>query len=203
MAAARGVKNPVALRAKFGTLTGPLMKKLLLLLFLAVACARGQEVLDLGAHGKLTLYLLGDWKTDISTLGREITLTIKSAKESTNASCTLAVSFPDVDRFDTKAKLKMRVEIDTAGFAPQSVEGRAIAKEFSLASGYGFYCNFTDSELRGKPVKPGDYKVATAGKIKLSPQVLADVFIGAEGFRDEAYQQLLGAIEGMEFKPRR
>lgn len=179
------------------------MKKLFLLLLLTLVGARGQEVLDLGPHGQLTLYLLGDWKTDVSTLGREVTLTIKSAKESTNASCTLAVSFPEVDRFDTKAKLKMRVEIDGAGFAQQSVEGRAIAREFNLASGFGFYCNFTDPELRGRPVKPGDYKVATAGTIKLSPQVLATVFIGAEGFRDEAYQQLLGAIEGMEYKPRR
>lgn len=178
------------------------MKKLFALLLLSFVTASAQEVLDLGPHGQLTLYLLGDWRTSVSTLGKEITLTIKSAKDETNASCTLAVSFPELDRYDTKAKLKMRVEVDTAGFAPQSVEGRAIAKEFNLTSGFGFYCNFTDAELRGKPVKPGDYKVATAGTIKLSPQVLVNVFIGAEGFRDAAYQQLLGAIEGMEFRGR-
>ncbi len=180
------------------------MKTLFTILLLCVAVsARGQEVLDLGAHGKLTLYLLGDWRTEVSTLGREITLTIKSAKEATNASCTLAVSFPEVDRFDTKAKLKMRVEIDGQGYAAQSVEGRAYAQEFTLTKGYGFYCNFTDPSLRGKPVKPGDYKVATVGTIRLSPQVLVNVFIGAEGFRDAAYQQILGAIEGMEFSPGR
>lgn len=180
------------------------MKTLLVLavLMLSSVGASAQEIVDLGPHGKLTLYLLGDWRTEVSTLGREVTFTIKSAKESTNASCTLTASFPDVDRFDTKQKLKMRVEIDTAGFAPQSVEGKAVAREFNLTSGFGFYCNFTDAELRGKPMKPGDYKVATAGKIKLSPAVLLDVFIGAEGFRDEAYQQLLGAIEGMEYRPR-
>jgi hypothetical protein len=179
------------------------MKKLLALLLLTVICARAQEVLDLGQHGQLTIYLLGDWKSEVSTLGRELTLTIKSAKESTNASCTLTVSYPEIDRFETKQKLKMRVEIDGAQFAQQSVEGKAVAREFNLTSGVGYYCNFTDPELRGKPVKVGDYKVATAGKIKLSPQVLVDVFIGGEGFRDEAYNQLLGAIEGMEFKPRR
>ena len=179
------------------------MKKLFALVFLLSAvCGSAQEVVDLGQHGKLTLYLLGDWRTEISTLGREVTFTIKSAKESTNASCTLTASFPEVDRFDTKQKLKMRVEIDTAPFAAQSVEGKSVAREFNLTSGFGYYCNFTDPELRGKPVKPGDYKVATAGKIKLSPTVLLEVFIGAEGFRDEAYQQLLGAIEGMEFRAR-
>lgn len=197
----------MARRGKVGTLFDSVltMKKLitLSLMWLTVVCARGQEVLDLGPHGQLTLYLLGDWRTEVSTLGREVTLTIKSAKEATNASCTLTVSFPEVDRFDTKSKLKMRVEIDGQMFAEKSVERRAVAREFNLSAGYGFFCNFTDADLRGQPVKPGDYKVATAGKIRISPQVLADVFIGAEGFRDEAYQQLLGAIEGMEYRARR
>ena len=181
------------------------MKKLFAVVFclLAMTVARAQEVLDLGQHGQITLYLLGDWKTEVSTLGREITLNIRSAKEATNASATLSVSFPDVDRLDSKSKLKMRVEIDAQGFVEQSVEGRATAKEFTLTSGMGFYCSFTDPNLRGKPVKIGDYKVVSAGKIKLSPQVLVDVFIGAEGFSTEAYQHLLGAIEGMEYKPAR
>ena len=182
------------------------MKRIVLIglaVWALASAARAQETLDLGPHGKLTLYLLGDWRSHVSTLGRELTLTIKSAKEETNASCTLTVTFPETDRFDTKAKLKMRVEIETEVFAAQSVEGRAVAREFTLTTGFGFYCNFTDAALRGKPVKPGDYKVATAGKIKVSPQVLVDVFIGAEGFRDEAYQQLLGAIEGMEYTPGR
>lgn len=178
------------------------MKKFFALLVMMATCAWAQmETIDLGPHGQLTLYLLGDWKTDVSTLGREVTLSIRPAKESTNASATIAVSFPDVDRFDTKSKLKMRVEIDCEPFLAQSVESKAYAREFKLTTGYGFYCNFTDAALRGKPSKPGDYKVVTAGKIKINPQVLADVFIGADGFREEAYQQLLGAIEGMEFKP--
>jgi hypothetical protein len=39
----------------------------------------------------------------------------------------------------------------------------------------------------------------TVGKIRLNAQVLVDVEIMGEGFADEAYNQLLGAIEGMEF----
>lgn len=197
----------MAARRNLRTLAGSVfcdMKKLLALFLVAAACAFAQvETVDLGPHGKLTLYLPGEWKTHVSTLGREVTLTLKPAKDSVNASGTLTVSFPDVDRYDTKAKLKMRVEIDGAGFAEQSVERRAVAREFNLTTGYGFYCNFTDAELRGKPSEPGNFKVATAGKIRLSPQVLVDVFIGADEFRDEAYQNLLGAIEGMEFTPGR
>lgn len=180
------------------------MKKLIALLLITVACACAQvETIDLGPRGSLRLYLPGEWKTDLSTLGREITLSIRPAKESVNASCTVAVSFPEMDRFDTKSRLKLQVEADGAGFAPQSVEGRAVAREFNVTTGFGFYCNFTDAMLRGKPSKPGDFKVVSAGRIRLAPQILVDVFIGADGFRDESYQQLLGAIEGMEFKPGR
>jgi hypothetical protein len=39
----------------------------------------------------------------------------------------------------------------------------------------------------------------SAGKIRLNREVLLDVSIVADGFSSEPYQQLLGAIEGLEF----
>jgi hypothetical protein len=180
------------------------MKKLVSLFFLLAACASAQvETLNFGSRGKLTIYLPGDWKVASTDMAGTYTVTITPRKESTNASCTVAVTFPDVDRYDTKNRLKVRVEADAYGHAEGSVEGKAIAKEFTLANGYGFYCSFTDPELRGKPPQPGNYKVMSMGKIRLSPEVLVDVQIMADGFRDEPYQQLLGAIEGMEFTPGR
>jgi hypothetical protein len=180
------------------------MYRLLALFLFAATCASAQvETLDFGARGKLTIYLPGDWKTATTDMAGQYTLTITPKKESVNASCTVSVTFPDVDRFDTKARLKVRVEADGYPIAEGSVEGKAYAKEFSLTTGYGFYCSFTDPDLRGKPPQPGNYKVMSVGKIRLSPTVLLDVNISADGFRDEPYQQLLGAIEGMEFTPPR
>ena len=180
------------------------MKKLFALSFLLATCAFAQvETLDFGSRGKLTLYLPGDWKVASTDMAGTYTVTLTPKKESVNASCTIAVTFPDVDRYDTKNRLKVRVEADAYGMAEGSVEGKAIAKEFSLTKGYGFYCSFTDPELRGKPSQPGNYKVMSIGKIRLSPEVLVDVSMAADGFRDEPYQQLLGAIEGMEFTPGR
>lgn len=173
----------------------------LLTLLTAIGACAQVETMDLGPHGRLTVYLLGDWKADISTLGKQATMTIKPTNESVNASCTIAVSFPETDRFDNKSRLKLRVEADCYMLAESSVERKAVAKEFALASGFGFYCNFTDPDLRGQPPQKGNYKVTSIGKIKLSPEVIADVQILADGFRDEPYQQLLGAIEGMEFSP--
>jgi hypothetical protein len=177
------------------------MKALALFFCTAVALLAQVETLDFGPRGKLTIYLPGDWKVAVTDMRASPTLNITPKKDAVNASCTIAVTFPEVDRYDTKNRLKLRVEADSYGIAEGSVEGKAIAKEFMLASGYGFYCSFTDPELRGKPSQPGNYKVMSVGKIRLAADVLVDVQIMADGFRDEAYQQLLGAIEGMEFTP--
>lgn len=182
------------------------MKKLLGLFLFTVSCALAQvHTLDMGARGKLTLYLLGDWKVNETGIAEQYSLTFQPAKQSINTECKIEVSFPETDRFDTKARLKLRVEADCKVYEEMSVEGKAYGKEFSLnvSGAYGYYCNFTDASLRGRPSKPGDYKVVSAGKIRLGPAVLVDVFIGADAFRDETYQQLLGAIEGMEFTPGR
>ena len=180
------------------------MKKFSALFLLTIAGAFGQmETLNLGPHGRLTVYLPGEWTVNTTRNTEQITLTISPKKESINASCTIEVTFPETDRFDTKARLKLRVEADGQGMAEESVERKAFAREFTLATGYGFFCNFTDPNLRGKPMEKGNYKVMSAGKIRLSPEVLVDVHIMGEGFSDESYQQLLGAVEGMEFVPGR
>jgi hypothetical protein len=85
-------------------------------------------------------------------------------------------------------------------FADQSVEGKARGQEFSLGAGYGYYCPFTDPNLVGKKPEMGNYKTISVGMIRLAPDVLLEVSISADGFNSEPYQQLLGAIEGMEFK---
>jgi len=180
------------------------MKFLLPLLLCSVATAFGQmETLDLGPHGRLTFYLPGEWRANSTRNTEQITLTFQPRRESVNAMCTIAVSFPATDRYDTKARLKLRVEADAFGLAEQSVERKAFAREFALTTGYGFYCSFTDPDLRGKPMEKGNYKVMSVGKVRLTPQVLLDVQIMGEGFSDEAYNQLLGAIEGMEYTPGR
>ncbi len=179
------------------------MKKLLALFWFTAAMLCGQSVtLNLGPHGKLSVFLPGGWNIDTSNFANQGSVTITPTNPSVNATCTLAISFPDVDRFDSRSKLKLRVEIDSHNAAAESVERKAVAKEFLLGSGYGFYCSFTDPQLVGKPPEPGNYKVGSFGKIRLSPAVLVDVSIMADDFRGEPYQQLLGAIEGMEFAAR-
>ena len=147
------------------------------------------------------LYLPGEWRAATTRSTTEITLSVQPRREAVNATLTLAVTFPETDRFDTKARLKLRVEADAQGIAQESVEGRAFAREFTLTTGHGYFCSFTDPKLRGRPMEKGNYKVMSVGKVRLAADVLVDVQIMGEGFSDEAYNQLLGAIEGMEYSP--
>jgi hypothetical protein len=176
---------------------------LLLPAVLSLPLQAQSETLDLGSRGQITLFLPGEWNIDMTNFARQGGIIITPVRKSVNARATLAITFPEADRFDTKGRLKLRVEADCMPLAEQSVERRAVAREFMLAQGYGFYCSFTDPDLRGKPPEPGNYKVMSVGKIRLAPDVLVDVQILADGFRDQPYQELLGAIEGMEFTPGR
>jgi hypothetical protein len=177
------------------------MKMFPVLLLLTTAGLFAQsEKIDLGPHGRINLYLDDTWKFNVADFGDRRIITVDS-KGDVNASGSLTITFPDQDRLDTKKRLSLRVEINGEPLAGQSVEGKAIAKEFSLQTGYGFYCSFTDPELVGKPPEKGNFKTISAGLIHLAPDVLVEVTISADGFNSAPYQQLLGMIEGMEFAP--
>ena len=178
------------------------MKKLFALFLLTAAGLFAQaEKIELGSHGKLTIYHDDTWKFDVADFGDRKLVTIGPKGESVNAAASMTITFPDVDRFDTKKRLSLRVEVNGEQIAPQSIEGKARAKEFSLQTGFGFYCSVTDPELVGKPPQKGNYKTISAGMIHLAPDVLIEVSISADGFNSEPYNQLLGMIEGMEFVP--
>ena len=174
-----------------------------LFLLSSLAAMAQMQVLDFGARGKVTLFLLGEWKAATTDMAGQYTLTLSPKSEAVNASCVISVAFPEEDRFDTKARLKLRVEADCHNAAEESVERKAYAKELTVGPGYGFYCNFTDPNLRGKPSEKGNYKVTSMGKVRPHASVVLDVQILSDGFASEPHQQLLGAIEGMEFTPPR
>jgi hypothetical protein len=179
------------------------MKKLFLLLSALAAAAAlhaQSETINLGSRGKLTLYFPDRWQVDTQDYGDRRFVSVKP-KDDTNAECQLNITFPETDRFDTKARLKMRVEIDGQKFADMSVEGKAVGKPFTLGTGYGYHCDFTDPELVGKAPQKGNYKTISVGLIRLTPEILIEVSINADGFNSAAYNELLGMIEGMEFTP--
>ena len=179
------------------------MKRLfaLLLLFSGPLWAQS-ETIPLGSRGKLTIYIGDNWKFEVADYTDRRIIAIKPRNDA-NAECSLTILFPETDRFDTKARLKQRVEIEAMRYADQSVEGKAIGKPFDLKIGYGFRCDFTDPELVGKAPQKGNFKTISVGMIRLTPEVLVEVAINADGFNSGPYNELLGAIEGMEYTPGR
>jgi hypothetical protein len=176
------------------------MKKLLaLFVFTAAGLFAQSQKIDMGSHGRLNLYIDDSWKFDIADYGDRQMVTV-APKGDVNASCVLTITYPESDRLDSKKRLALRVEINGEPIAGQSVEGKAVAREFALQSGYGFYCNFTDPDLVGKRSEKGNFKTISAGLIHLASDVLIEVTISSDGFKTEAYNQLLGMIEGMEFE---
>ncbi|HWA08611.1 MAG TPA: hypothetical protein VG838_04005 [Opitutaceae bacterium] len=177
------------------------MKKILALFLLTAAGLFGQgQELNLGSHGKITLYLLDDgWKFNVSEFADRLMVTVVPKSGDVNANCTLTVAYPEKDTLTNKSRLRDKVEADSAAIAEHSAEGKAVAKEFSLRSGFGFHCDFTDPDLIGKPPEKDNFKTISTGLIHLAPDVLVEVGISADGFKSAPYQTLLGMIEGMDF----
>ncbi|MEO7412018.1 MAG: hypothetical protein ABIZ81_01560 [Opitutaceae bacterium] len=180
------------------------LKKFLSLLLLSAAVLQAQSgTIDLRSHGSLEIYLEDNWKMNTSEFGDRVIVNIEPKDEAINANAALTITFPEQDRYSTKPKLKTQVEVIGRVYEEGSVERKSVSRELNTRAGYGFYCSYTDPELVGKPPQKGNFKGISVGLIRVAPDVLIELAISADDFRGKPYQELLGAIEGMEYKPRR
>lgn len=90
----------------------------------------------------------------------------------------------------------------TKEFVAQSVEKKAILRDFSLKQGYGAYCTFTDASLVGKEPKKDDYKVMASGQVQLSDEVLGVVSIFADAADGPEFKSMLAIINSLDLKPK-
>jgi cold shock CspA family protein len=178
------------------------MRALLAALAISLPAASGlAEVFNLREQGRLELFPVGEWNIHGDDQGDlKIQLTPKSPRD--NAACEITVTAGGPDEYPTRAKLSRKVAeaakqmLESGDF----VEGTATVKPFYSKQGFGFYFTLTDPKLVGREPVPGDYKQVTMGMIRLSSGVMVEVQILSDGEKTEAYQQLLGMIEGMELQ---
>lgn len=178
------------------------MRAILVVLVLSLPAASGlAETFSLREHGRLELFPVGEWKIHGEDQGDlKIQLTPKSPKA--NAASEITVTAGGSEEFSTKAKLSRQVAeaakrmLESGDF----VESTATIKPFYCKQGFGFYFTLTDPKLVGQKSVPGDYKQVTMGMIRLSAGVMVEVQILSDGEKTEAYQQLLGMIEGLELQ---
>jgi len=65
----------------------------------------------------------------------------------------------------------------TAGVWHRPANCRNRGEGFEVSGGLGFYANFVDPDLVGKPVKKGEYKTATAGLVSLYTKYLIKITV--------------------------
>ena len=159
------------------------------------------ETFGLRDHGRLEFFPVGEWKFSSEDVG-ELKIVIAPKRAQDNAVATLAVAAGGQDEYPTGAKL-MRHLTEVAQRLAESgefAERKATLKPIYHQQGFGYYFMFSDAKLVGRPVIPGDFKKVCLGMIRLGPNVMVRVQILSDGEGTEAFQQLLGMVEGMELR---
>lgn len=171
---------------------------LLLLLPVAVGWAETFVVRD---HGRLEIFPVGEWKFSSEDVG-ELKIVIAPKRARDNAIATLAVVAGGPDEYPTETKLMRRLTEIAQRLAESGefVERKALLKPIYHQQGFGYYFVFSDAKLVGRPVIPGDFKNVCLGLLRLGPTILVRVQILSDGEETEAFQQLLGMVEGMELR---
>ena len=73
-------------------------------------------------------------------------------------------------------------------------------KELKIAEGLGFYANFTDPDLVGKPVEKGNYKTATPVILSLGSKYLIKVTVLCDDLNGADYQDTIKIVESIKIK---
>lgn len=175
--------------------------RLAILLLILPGVAGWAETFALREHGRLEIFPVGEWKFSSEDVG-ELKIVIAPKRARDNAVATLAVVAGGPDEYPTEAKLMRRLTEIAQRLAESGefAERKATLKPIYHQQGFGYYFIFSDAKLVGRPVIPGDFKNVCLGMIRLGPTILVRVQILSDGEETEAFQQLLGMVEGMELR---
>ncbi len=175
--------------------------RLAILLLLLPVVVGWAETFALREHGRLEIYPVGEWKFSSEDVG-ELKIVIAPKRARDNAVATLAVVAGGRDEFPTETKLMRRLTEIAQRMAESGefAERKAALKPIYHQQGFGYYFIFSDAKLVGRPVIPGDFKSVGVGLLRLGPNVMVRVQILSDGEETEAFQQLLGMVEGMELR---
>ncbi|HWA25377.1 MAG TPA: hypothetical protein VG734_06940 [Lacunisphaera sp.] len=178
------------------------MRQFLAILLLCVAAVGARaETVKLREQGRLEIYPVGEWKIGAEDVG-EIKIIIAPKFAKVNAMATLSITPGAPDEYPTDAKLAKQLTAVAQRLTGtgEFVEKKTPLKTIYNSQGFGCYFMLTDAKLVGKSPVPGDFKKVCLGMLRLSPTVMVKMQILSDGEETEAFQQLLGMVEGMELK---
>jgi hypothetical protein len=175
----------------------------LLSLFAFAALYCRADDFRLASHGVLSVNVPQGWNVknrpaqgaDGSEIGHAFSFQPDDAR---NVKCLL--TFMYVEKTPDKAELRNTVLRMSERFVSGSVEKKPALNEFSLKSGYGAYCVFTDASLVGKPTKPGDYKVMAAGQVQPGDGVLGVASLFADEKDGKDFRAMLQIVNSLKLR---
>jgi hypothetical protein len=118
-----------------------------------------------------------------------------------NALCLISIYAKDKPQFTDAEFLKKVLRGDSQPYLnfPGDMAKLEI-KELKIAEGLGFYANFVDPDLVGKPVEKGNYKTATPIILSLGSKYLIKVTILCDDLSGADYQEAMRIVESIKVK---
>jgi hypothetical protein len=173
-------------------------------IFLFVLNCHGAQF-DLGAHGTLSVSIPDDWSIsgkaangdDGTPIGYAFAMKPLS---DANAKCLLTLAYTTKDAPDQESLRKEVLRV-TEMLVSRSVEKKKNLKDFSLETGFGCYCLFTDASLVGKKAKPGDYKVMASGEVQPADNVVGVVSLFADEADGPEMKAMIKIINSLKVTP--
>lgn len=118
-----------------------------------------------------------------------------------NAVCLISIYDKDKPQFADPEFLKKIVRGDSRPYVGSPDElAKLELKELKINSGLGFYANFVDPDLVGKPVTQGSYKTATPVILSLGSKYLIKVTILCDEINGADYRDMIKIVESIRIK---
>jgi hypothetical protein len=118
-----------------------------------------------------------------------------------NAVCLISIYDKDNPKFKEPQFLKDLLRADSRPYVGSPDELSKIeVKELKIDGGLGFYANFVDPDLVGKPAKPGDYKTASPIVLSLGSKYLMKATILCDEINGVDYREAFKIVESIRIK---
>jgi hypothetical protein len=181
------------------------MKKVLSLLLLVLACASVKAgELHVATADPIYVDAPAGWKiarNDSPTPTFPMDTYKITAPGDRNLACLVSVLGTNQQGFADAKLLQKIVRGDSRPYvaSPRDL-AKVEVKDLKINGGLGFYANFVDPDLVGKPVKKGEYKTATPVILSLDTKYLIKVSIFCDDINGADYKEMVKIVESIKIK---
>lgn len=118
-----------------------------------------------------------------------------------NAVCLISVLGKDRAEFSDAELLKKLLRADSRPYVGSPEELPKIElKQLKISAGLGYYANFVDPDLVGKPVQLGNYKAATLVFLSLGSKYLIKATVLSDEIGGADYLEAMKIVESITVK---